>query len=311
MAVIRTNPVVLNIPHARWEVPDAYFDRLIAPEWQWIYETLVLNDWFTDELFDIANVHRIIAPVSRLLVDTERLLPDEAEPMSRHGMGCLYTHGTQGQRLWPDHSKEERQELLDKYYHPHHRALADAIQQSLDADGKCLFVDCHSFPDKPFPHEDQDLARPDICLGTLPGNTPATLVDMLIKEFTDCGYEVAVDTPFSGCARPERYCGDTRVLAVMIEVNRKLYIDQPIPPYSAAVKNKANLPVRNANTARIKQQLQNAILRALRKFVKPVPPRSEGDNGPPEDQRQLSRFLHEMNSGDISPAMRQWWWDRY
>jgi len=311
LAKVLVNPVVLNIPHAQWEFPEPYFSQLIVPEWQWIYETLILNDWFTDELFGFPGMHKVVAPVSRLLVDTERLLPDEDEAMARIGMGCLYTHGTQGQRIRRDPGPEERQEWLDRYYDPHDQGLGEAIQQNLDTDGKCLFVDCHSFPDTPFPFEDQNQHRPDICLGTHADNTPKALVHLMTERFTDFGHRVAVDQPYSGCALPEKYRRDQRVLAIMIEVNRKLYINQPAPPYSQAVVDQSNIPIRNASFRVVKGQLYNTILGAMRAFIKPVAVEDAGDNRPPRGQQQLSRFVHEINTESTLPEMRQWWWDRY
>ncbi len=62
--------------------------------------------------------------------------------------------------------------------------------------------------------------------------TPAWVRERLADYFIHGGYSVKVDSPFSGTMVPETYCGkDERVVSVMIEVNRGLYINDD------AVKN--------------------------------------------------------------------------
>lgn len=50
-----------------------------------------MTDAFTDDLFhfDIPGMQEIIYPVSRLVVDSERFINDEEEPMSEKGMGVI------------------------------------------------------------------------------------------------------------------------------------------------------------------------------------------------------------------------------
>jgi N-formylglutamate amidohydrolase len=76
----------------------------------------------------------------------------------------------------------ERQALLARYYRPHHAALEAATSAALAAHGRCLIIDCHSFPSQPLPYELKTGAdrwrvvhRPAICIGTdrtLPPHAP-------------------------------------------------------------------------------------------------------------------------------------------
>jgi N-formylglutamate deformylase len=93
--------------------------------------------------------------------------------------------------------------------------------------GVCLIVDCHSFSSVPLPHEpDQAANRPDFCVGTDSFHTPAAVRDAIVAAAQSEGYSVAVDAPFSGALVPISYYGkDRRVLSVMIEVNRRLYME--------------------------------------------------------------------------------------
>jgi N-formylglutamate amidohydrolase len=75
------------------------------------------------------------------------------------------------------------------------------------------------------PYEN-DLNRPDICIGTDSYHTSTELKDCLLKVFEAFGYRVAIDSPFSCTIVPlKHYHKDKRVASVMIEVNRSLYAD--------------------------------------------------------------------------------------
>ena len=69
--------------------------------------------------------------------------------------------------------------------------------------------------------------RPDICLGTDEFHTPKPLVDELMRRFSGEGLSIAINRPFSGALVPMRYFRkEHRVMSVMVEVNRGLYLDE-------------------------------------------------------------------------------------
>jgi len=69
--------------------------------------------------------------------------------------------------------------------------------------------------------------RPDICIGTDPFHTPVALRETLVSAFASEGFRVAVDAPFSGALVPARhYLRNPRVQSVMVEVNRRVYLDE-------------------------------------------------------------------------------------
>jgi N-formylglutamate deformylase len=58
-------------------------------------------------------------------------------------------------------------------------------------------------------------------------HTSPSVRDAIIAAAEGEGYSVAVDVPFAGALVPLSYYGkDRRVLSVMIEVNRRLYMDE-------------------------------------------------------------------------------------
>ena len=112
----------------------------------------------------------------------------------------------------------------------YHRCFDNAVREKLRAFGKCLIIDGHSFYDELLPYEsDQDRKRPDICIGTDTYHTPEKTERLLYRYFEDCGYSVAINKPFAGCIVPSSfYQKERRVMSVMIEINRRLYIDHDI-----------------------------------------------------------------------------------
>ena len=167
-------------------------------------------------------------PVSRLVGDPERFSEDFQEPMNQVGMGVTYTRGSLRQPLREQPTQGKRQELLERFYIPHHQKLTEAVEESLLANKRCLIIDGHSFPALPLPYEiNQTAFRPDFCLGTDDFHTPEELVAMIEKELESYGYSTARDQPFSGTIVPmKHYRKDQRVQSLMIEINRWLYLGE-------------------------------------------------------------------------------------
>jgi hypothetical protein len=69
--------------------------------------------------------------------------------------------------------------------------------------------------------------RADFCIGTDPFHTPAVIRDAVVAAVKETGNSVAIDAPFSGALVPlSCYRKDDRVSSLMIEINRRLYIDE-------------------------------------------------------------------------------------
>ena len=189
-----------------------------------------MTDAFTDDLFvgAVDDAQSVVFPVRRLILDPERFEDDADEPMAERGMGVVYERTSGGSPLRRRSSTEERESLLDRFYRPHHRLLTQAVGTSISRHGRCLLIDGHSFPSIPLPYElDQDPNRPDICIGTDAFHTPAGLRDVAVRTTKDLGWSVAVDRPFAGTMVPStHYRQDARVASLMVEVNRRLYMDE-------------------------------------------------------------------------------------
>jgi N-formylglutamate deformylase len=224
--IMSNTGILLHIPHASTVIPSEWRSVFLLGDELLKEELITMTDAFTDELFDLGSkTDRLEFPVSRLLVDPERFPEDADEPMSSNGMGAVYTKTHDGRPLKHDN---QRAKLMEEYYFPHHTKLEDWVQFQLDYSGRCLIIDCHSYPSMPISCDlNQEPNRSDICLGTTEPHTPADLVATSIRAFESFGYSVAVDTPYAGTIVPLRFFGtESRVSSMMIEVNRKLYMDE-------------------------------------------------------------------------------------
>ncbi len=220
--------MILHIPHASRHIPEAVRAQFVLDDHALEEELSRVTDAFTDELFDDAGCRRVVFPASRLVVDVERFSHDRDEPMSRLGQGMIYTKTCLGAPLRRQLSEEERSLLKAEYYNPHHELLRRSVLDELLAGGRALIVDCHSYPSRPLPcdeHQDED--RPDFCIGTDAFHTPAGLLRTVESAVRGRGYTVGINVPYSGSLVPSAYRRkNPAVWSVMIEVNRKRYMDE-------------------------------------------------------------------------------------
>ena len=220
-------PIIFHIPHASTVIPPDAGLAVIPEELR--EEIRILTDHFTDDIYGSLSAPEdavIIAPVSRLVVDVERFPDDAQEPMSARGMGAVYLKRHNGMPLRT--SLDRREELMERYYWPHHRALEAAVQNHLARFNRAIILDCHSFMKDVRPYErDKTGPRPEICIGTDSFHTPSGMAEALESAYAGFGYSVARNTPFSGALVPLSVYGkDKRVSSVMIELRRDIYMDE-------------------------------------------------------------------------------------
>ena len=217
---------VFHIPHSSTVIPAEDRERFFLSDRALRRELLRMTDRYTDDLFRGPG-QRVVMPVSRLVCDAERFRDKTREIMTGQGMWVCYTRTSDGEPLKTTDAAYEA-EILRRYYDPHHRALTGAVDRALEQTGRCLLVDCHSFAAARLSYEVSEAQpRPQICIGTDPFHTPAALENRCRELFERLGYTVAVNTPFAGVLVPEKHYGrEPRVRAVMLEVNRSLYMDE-------------------------------------------------------------------------------------
>lgn len=248
---------IIHIPHASTEIPAKWREQFCIDEESLRQELIRMTDWYTDELFgyaDVSDYRYVRAPYSRLVCDMERFREPVQEGMTAQGMWICYEKTADGRRLKRQPAdlagaavRLEAAHIAEVLaeYDRHHAALTAVCREALAegqegrtgaADGGAqgaLLVDAHSFPSAPLPYElaAQDagaaLVRPDFCLGTDPVHTPPELAEAAERFLVERGYTVAYNKPFAGVLVPMAYYRkEPRLSAIMIEVNRALYIDE-------------------------------------------------------------------------------------
>ncbi len=215
---------LVHIPHSSTAIPSEYRPRFMITPDDLDRELLRMTDLYTDELAEWPD--RLVFPVSRLVCDVERFRDKRMESMTQKGMWVCYTHTSDGKQMKSVHPAHE-DEILKRCYDPHHERLANMAQERIQAFGGCIIVDLHSFSPVPLPYEpNQDDDRPDICIGSDGFHTPDQLKGFAGRFFCDRGYTAAFDTPYGGAITPSNmYRREVRLLAIMIEMNRRLYMD--------------------------------------------------------------------------------------
>jgi len=221
---------ILHIPHAATTIPDDYLGTYLGGQARIDNEHLQLADLHTDRLFVSPRIAALplVFPYSRIFVDVERFRDANDEIMAARGMGALYTHGHNLERLRTLPKVEAHEAILKRYYDPHHTTLTAMVDAQLAAEGHALIIDCHSFASQRLPYEDKCTdERPEICIGTDAYHTPEWIANTLLKCFAKRGYETALNHPFAGSIVPiKHYHKSPGVMSVMLEIRRDLFSDE-------------------------------------------------------------------------------------
>lgn len=218
--------LVLHIPHSSAVIPD--FEGYVSTEDEIQQEIIKLTDWYTDDLFGSQEDDKVVAPFSRIFCDVERFSDDDLEIMSKFGMGVLYEKFDNGNQLRIVTPKL-KSDVLNNYYWKHHNLLDNVVKDHLEQTESCLILDCHSFPSSPLTRAlVQDHNTPDFNIGTDSYHTPSILIEASQEYFKSRGLSLGIDTPYTGSIVPmEYYQKEPRVSSIMLEVNRRLYLNEP------------------------------------------------------------------------------------
>jgi N-formylglutamate amidohydrolase len=182
----------------------------------------LLTDWYADELFDYPGerAQKIIFDYSRLVVDVERFKTD---PMESVNKGYIYKSDVYGSPIFRD---DDIFDVCETLYDNHHENLNLTVGTHLALFSKVVIVDCHTFNNDRLPWEDKSLWSPDICIGSDEYHTPNKLLYSVVNYFTSRGLTVNINTPYSGTIVPSFYYKkDKDVSSIMIEVNKRLYLN--------------------------------------------------------------------------------------
>lgn len=218
---------IFHIPHSKTEIPDQFKSDFVSTKLM-ENEINLLTDFATDEIFTIGSLSKVVFPYSRIFCDVERL-DDENEVMFEYGRGFYYTKTDRGELL-RENKNGNKAVIYNDYYLKHHETLTNLVDQKLKDGISALIVDCHSFADTPFSSDlEQGTERPDFCIGTDDYHTPKWLADMVFAFLTNQGFSVKINYPYEGTIVPmKHYQNNGNVQSIMVEVNRKLYMDDGV-----------------------------------------------------------------------------------
>lgn len=241
--------LILHIPHASTNIP--FLDGYSIADGFLNSEILKLTDWYTDDLFSNEIDEAIIAPFSRIFCDVERFSEDSQEVMAKMGMGVLYEKADTGETIRTV-TLELRNKILKEYYWKHHNKLTIKVNKQLAVFDKTLIVDCHSFPNIPLIRSlDNAVNRPDFNIGTDSFHTPQNVIQASIAFFKQKGYSLGIDWPYKGTIVPMvHYHKKKKVSSIMLEINRKLYLNEPGNEKSKQYENIKKVTQEYLNTMR-------------------------------------------------------------
>lgn len=240
----RILPLVLASPHSGNLYPADFLaaSRLDA-------RTLRKSeDCFVDEIFAFAptlGVPMIRALFPRAYLDANREayeldpamfadpLPayvNTRSPRVAAGLGTIARVVANGEDIYKGKLRfAEAMERVDRCYTPYHTALRRLVEDTRDAFGHALLIDCHSMPSPgSAPRNDRSRNRPDIVLGDCYGNAcAATVINAAEQLLRGLGYKVNRNNPYAG-GYTTRHYGRPRqgIHALQIEIARDLYMDE-------------------------------------------------------------------------------------
>ena len=236
----RAVPVIVGVPHAGRDYPDAFRDasRLDASRLR------RSEDAFVDELFGEApalGMPMLRARFPRAWLDVNRE-PYELDPRmfdgplpphvnSRSvrvagGLGTVPRLVAEGQDIYRSRlAVGEGLERIERVYKPYHEALRRLLTATHAAHGIAVLLDCHSMPSA---MRDGETGRPDVVVGDRYGTSASRRVsEAAVAALRARGFAVARNKPYAGGFTTEHYGRPVRGLhAVQIEINRGLYMDE-------------------------------------------------------------------------------------
>ena len=238
---IKRGRIIVHIPHASLQVPDFFVERLNVDKDYFDRMNVFESDYLIDE-FKPDDLDCLIFPYSRMFCDVERFRDDRKERMALwHSRGVVYESDA-NRKEFINIDPDYKNRILNEYYDDHHRKFRDMTRDKINTFGDCLIIDLHSFSDE---YERKTgipaggrVTNPDICIGF---NSYERAKDMIEKIQSLCnryGYTNEINCPYSGSIVPLDYIDDKRVKSIMLEVNKRIYLNEKMNKLDQEKANK-------------------------------------------------------------------------
>ena len=234
-------PIVYDSPHSGIIYPPEFKTNATKPQLK------TARDAFVDELIlESSNlgVAVLLADFPRTYIDPNRSTAEIDTSMLQGkwarevqitrklevGMGLIRKFILPNVPMYPEKlSVAEVENRIKKYWSPYHRALKMLLDEKVAEFDAVFYIDWHSMKSKGNQMNiDSGRERPDFVVSDQDGKTSSKKFrDVIIKNLTSQGYEVAVNYPYKGAELIKRYGVPTENRhAVQIEINRRLYMDE-------------------------------------------------------------------------------------
>lgn len=116
------------------------------------------------------------------------------------------SQSTSGRKALRDIGQPAERDLLKRFLWPYAEALADLVDERLQATGRVVVVDLHSYQLKTLPYErHQDARRPPVCVGVDVDHKTAALVERVSAACSIIGQDLSGQRPAAdrtGSRRP-------------------------------------------------------------------------------------------------------------
>jgi len=218
------NNIILHIPHTGTKIPSIYMHEYVIDSSELEYCNNVLGDLYLDTITENINVDKVIFEYSRLFCDVERFRNNKLEPMSKIGMGVVYTRNHDLKTI----RETSNEELIKRdYYDKYHEVLTGLVNTKLDKHEKCVILDLHSYSEERLPYEYVSGSnRPDFCIGFSDFHCDKDKVNNIKRFLIDLGFSVLFNDPFDGSIVPiEHFLKNSNVESYMIEINKRVYLN--------------------------------------------------------------------------------------
>lgn len=257
-----STPLLVNVPHAGTDVPDAIFERFTDAG-----KKLPDTDWHVYRLYEFAKelgASVLSANTSRYVVDLNRPPDDKDLYDDQTSTGLVPETLFDGSPLYSDEqslSEEDVQTRVDTYWRPYHNKLAEVLVQLKERHGYALLYDAHSIASR-VPNLFKG-KLPDLNLGTANAESCAPEIGYAIAQVIRSGdFSSTINGRFLG-GYITRYYGKPGkgTHAVQMELSQSTYLDEEKGyAYSEEKANKLIPKLRDVLTAyldALKQEEKN------------------------------------------------------
>ncbi len=235
-------PVLLSVPHAGRDYPDAVFANLRLPP----SSLLRLEDRYADLLARDAvagGIPAIIAHRARAWIDLNRDARDidvemvsgldgrdypTPSPKQRGGLGLIPRRLSGEGDIWKrPFEATEIEARISGYHRPYHACVAETLARMRDKFGVAILLDLHSMP--PIGATGPE-PPPRFVIGDRFGKSAAGVyAHLLTAQITYRGFGVALNHPYSGDHILREHAGVRHnIHALQLEVDRSLYLDRAL-----------------------------------------------------------------------------------